>query len=83
MKRIENGVIAYEFEQTTIGSDGAVHCRMQRVVAGRRIGDVVFYLDPGAAREALESPSLNLFEALAGALIAGEGELAGGVYKAD
>ena len=83
MKRIENGVIAYEFEQTTIGSDGAVHCRMQRVVASKRIGDVVFYVAPDAAREALESPSLSLFEALAAALIAGEGELAGGVYKAD
>jgi hypothetical protein len=56
---------------------------MQRVVASKRIGDVVFYVAPDAAREALESPSLSLFEALAAALIAGEGELAGGVYKAD
>lgn len=83
MKRIENGIVVHEFEQTIIGSDGAVHCRMQRVIAGTRVGDVVFYLSPDAARGALESPSADLFASLAAALVAIESVLSGGVYKAD
>lgn len=81
MRRIEdNRGLVHEFEQIIIGSDGAVHCRMQRVLDGARIGDVVHYLDPGQAAPAFTSGE-SFYAALAVALVAA-GKCSG-EYKAD
>jgi len=69
MRVINNGPMVHEFEQTTIGSDGAVHVRMQRVFEGARIGDVLFFLLPDEAAPAF-LPGAEFFPALASALVA-------------
>lgn len=81
MRRIEDDRgIVHEFEQTIIGSDGAVHCRMQRKLDGASLGDVVHYLSPDEAAPAFASDE-GFFAALAAALVAA-GKCSG-EYKGD
>lgn len=81
MRRIEDprGIV-HEFEQTIIGSDGAVHCRMQRKLDSAPLGDIVHYLDPTQAAPAF-APGVSFFAELAAALVAA-GKLSG-EYKDD
>ena len=69
MRVINNGPMVHEIEQITIGSDGAVHVRMQRVFEGARIGDVLFFLLPDEAAPAF-AKGAEFFPALALALVA-------------